>query len=173
MSAHMATAMQPVRGSVYVRQNSTDQFEQFDNILSMITRRALELFERKNHLLDQEFDDWLAAETELLYPVHIELAESDKEFKLHAEVPGFNAKDLEIKVEPRCLRIVGRRHSKETNGGKQVRSEWHADQILRAVGLPADVDTARVNAILKDGILVVELPKAPHSKSMHIEPRSD
>ena len=49
-------------------------------------------------------------------------------------------------VEPRCLKIAGKRESKEEEkkGNKVIRSEWSADQILRAVDLPADVDTAKV-----------------------------
>ena len=38
-----------------------------------------------------------------------------------------------------------------------IRSEWCADQILRAIDLPADVDTSKVNATLKDGILTIDL----------------
>jgi HSP20 family protein len=163
--------MQPLTSSVLVRESSTDLFEPFESAYSLLALRAFELSERKNRLLEHELDDWLIAESELLYPVHIEMTESEKGFKLRAEVHGFKAQDLEIKAEPRCLRIAGKRDVKEMNGGRKIRSEWRADQILRAIGFPTDVDTAHVNASLKDGVLIVDLPKAPHSKSMRVEPR--
>lgn len=88
-------------------------------------------------------------------------------------MPGFAAKDIEINVEPRCLRIAGKRETKEEEKkGKVIRSEWSADQILRAVDLPADVDTAKVSASLKDGILTIDLPKAAHAKSVRIAPKA-
>jgi hypothetical protein len=67
--------------------------------------------------------------------------------------------------------LEGEPSTNEANGGRKVHSEWRPDQILRAVGLPTEVDTAHVNASLKDGILIIDLPKAPHSKSMRVEPR--
>ena len=173
MTPQLATAMQPVTGSVLVRHDPNELFERFDSAYALIARKALELAQVKNHLIERELDDWLAAETELLYPVHIEMVESDKDFTLRAEVPGFRTNDLEIKVEPRCVRIAGKRETKEKNGVRKIQSEWRPDQILRAVGLPAEVDTAHVNASLKDGILIIDLPKAPHSKSMRVEPRPD
>jgi HSP20 family protein len=101
------------------------------------------------------------------------MRESDGSFTVEAEVPGFTAKDLEINVEPCCLKIAGKRETKEEEKkGKTIRSEWCADQILRAVDLPADVDTAKVSASLKDGILTIDLPKAAHAKSVRIEPKT-
>lgn len=172
MTPQLATTMQPATGSVLVRHNSNDSFERFESAYGLIARKAIELSQIKNQLIERELDDWLAAEIELLFPVHIEMTESEKGFTLRAEVPGFKTDDLEINVEPRCVRIAGKRETKDTNGGKKIHSEWRADQILRAVGLPTEVDTAHVNASLKDGILIIDLPKAPHSKSMRVEPRS-
>jgi HSP20 family protein len=101
------------------------------------------------------------------------MRESDGSFTVEAEVPGFTAKDLEINVEPRCLKIAGKRETKEEEKkGKAIRSEWCANQILRAVDLPADVDTAKASASLKDGILTIDLPKAAHAKSVRIEPKT-
>ena len=117
-------------------------------------------------------DNWLRAEAELLHPVHMEMTESDGDLTVLAEVPGFDAKDLEIKVEPRRISIAGRREIKEEKNRRKIRSEWRADQILRAVDLPTDVDTTKVNATLKDGILVIDLPKAAHAKATRIAPRS-
>ena len=172
MTAQSATAMQPAKGSVPVRKSSGDLLEQFDSIYDSIARRAFELFEGNGRWLGNDLGDWFRAEAEVLHPAHLEMRESDGSFAVEAEVPGFTAKDLEISVEPRCLKIAGKRETKEEEKkGKAIRSEWCADQILRAVDLPADVDTSKVSASLKDGILTIDLPKAAHAKSVRIEPK--
>jgi HSP20 family protein len=165
--------MQPAKQSLPVRKSSADLLEQFDSIYDSIAQRAFGLFEGNGRWLGHELDDWFRAEAELLHPVHLEMRESDGSFTVEAEVPGFTAKDLEINVEPRCLKIAGKRETKEEEKkGKAIRSEWCADQILRAVDFPADVDTSKVNASLKDGILTIDLPKAAHAKSVRIEPKT-
>jgi len=173
MTAQSATAMQPTKGSVPVRKSSGDLLEQFDSIYDSITRRAFELFESNGRWSGNDLGNWLLAEANVLHPMPLEMRESDGSFTVEAELPGFTAKDLEINVEPRCLKIAGKRETKEEEKkGKAIRSEWCADQILRAVDLPADVDTSKVSASLKDGILTIDLPKAAHAKSVHIEPKT-
>jgi HSP20 family protein len=173
MTAQSATAMQTTKGSVPVKQRPADVFDEFNNIYDSITRRAFEVFEGNGRWFGRDLDNWLRAEAELLHPVHLEMRESDGSFTVEAEVPGFTVKDLEINVEPRCLKIAGKRETKEEEKkGKAIRSEWCADQILRAVDLPADVDTSKVSASLKDGILTIDLPKAAHAKAVRIEPKA-
>ena len=171
MTAQSATAMQPAKGSVPVRQEPRDVHEDFDKIYDSIARRAFELFQGDGQWFGRDLDNWLRAEAEVLHPLHMDVLESDGNFTVRAEVPGFNAKELDIKVEPRSLTIAGRRE-KEMKDGKKICSESCADQILRAVSLPVDVDTTKVSASLKDGILTIDLPKAAHSKAVRVEAKS-
>lgn len=173
MTAQSATAMQPIRGTVPVRQGPMDVNEQFDRIYEAISRRAFELFEGNGQWHGHELDDWLRAEAEILHPLHMDVKESDSDFMVRAEVPGFNPKDIEIKVEPRRLSVAGRREFKEEkNGGRKIRSECCADQILRSVELPVDIDPTKVSATLRDGILTIDLPKAPYARAVRVEPKS-
>jgi len=173
MSAQSATAMQPAKQSLPVKKSSADLLDRFDSIYDSIAKRAFELFEGNGRWLGHELDDWFRAEAELLHPVHLEMRETEDSFAVEAEVPGFTDKDLEISVEPRCLKIAGKRETKEEEKkGKSIRSESCSDQILRVVDFPADVDTSKVNANLKDGVLTIDLPKAEHAKSVRIEPKT-
>ena len=113
MTAQSATAMQPAKGSVPAKKSSGDLLEQFDNIYDSIARRAFELFEGNGRWFGNDLDDWFRAEAEILHPLPLELKESDGDFTVRAEVPGFSAKDLEINVEPRRLKIAGKRETKE------------------------------------------------------------
>jgi HSP20 family protein len=170
MTAQSATAMQPVKGSVPVRQGSIDLFDEFGKLYDSIARRAFEIFETDGRSPGRELEHWLRAESELLQSVPLNMTESDGSYIVQAEVPGFGSKDLEIEVEPRRLAISGKHVTKEEETKcKTICSEWRADQILRTLDLPTDVDTTKVSAALKDGILTVALPKAQDAKKVKVE----
>ena len=172
MTPQSATAMQSVKGSVPVRQSSIDLFGEFEKIYDSIARRAFEIFESDGRTPGRELEHWLRAESELLQPVPLNITESDGSYIVQAEVPGFVSNDLEIEMEPRRLAISGKHETKEEETkGKTIHSEWRPDQILRSLDLPADVDTSKVSAALKDGILTVALPKAQPAKKVKVDAR--
>ena len=174
MSPQAATAMQSPKAPVPVKQSATgDVFDRIQNVYDSIARRAFEIFDNNGRWLGHDLDDWFRAESELLHSVHLELAESDDNLTVRAEVPGFNVKELEINVEPRKLTILGKHEAQEDNKkGKTIYSERCAREILRVIDLPAEVDSLKVSAILKDGVLNIELPKAAHAKTVRIEPKA-
>jgi len=174
MSPQAATAMQPAKVPVAVKQSATgDVFDRLQQIYGEIARRAFEIFDNNGRWLSNDLEDWFRAESELLHPVHLEIAESDVNLTVQVEVPGFSTKELEINVEPRRLTIAGKHEAQEeSKKGKTIYSERCAKEILRVIDLPAEVDSSKVSAILKDGILKMELPKAAHAKAVRIEPKS-
>ncbi len=173
MNAQAATAMQQAKAPVPVRQPaSRDVLDQIQQTYDSIARRAFEIFNDNGRWFGHELDDWFRAESELLHPVHLEIAESDDDLTVRAEVPGFSSKELEITVEARRLTITGKHQAQEeSKKGKTIYSERCANEILRVVDLPAEVDSSKVSAILKDGVLSIKLPKAAHAKTVRIEPK--
>jgi HSP20 family protein len=174
MSPQTATALQPVKTSVPVKQTETENvFDRIQKTYDSIARRAFEIFDSNGRWRGRELSDWLQAESELLHPVHLELEESDDNLTVRAEVPGFSTKELEINVGPRKLTITGKHEAQEeSKKGKTVYSERCAKEILRVVDLPAEVDCSKVTATLKDGILSLEMPKAPHAKTVRVEAKA-
>jgi HSP20 family protein len=174
MSAQAATAMQPAKTPAPVKQPAIrDVFDEIQQTYDSIARRAFEIFNDNGRWLGHELDDWFRAESELLHPVHLELAESDDSLTVRAEVPGFSTKELEINVEPRKLTISGKHEAQEeSKKGKTIYSERCAKEILRVVDLPAEVDSSKVSATLKDGVLNIEMPKAARAKTVRIEPKT-
>lgn len=173
MTAQTATAMQPAKTLAVAKQaeaeNSIDRFQQ---VFDSIEKRAFDIFNNNGRWFGHDLSDWLQAESEILHPVHLEIAETDEALTVRAEVPGFTAKELDIRVEGNRLTITGKHESKdEGTKGKTIYSERCAKEIFRSVDLPSDVDGSKVNATLKDGVLNLELPKAPHAKSVRIEPK--
>ncbi len=168
-----ATALQPVREGLPIRLvGADDLFDRMRETYDSIASRAFEIFESSGQTFGHDLDDWFRAESELLHPVHLDIAESGNALTVRAEVPGFSAKEIEVSVEPRRLTISGKRETKEERKtGKTIYSERCADQILRVLDLPAEIDTGKVEATLRDGILELAMPKAAEAKKIRVEPK--
>ena len=168
-----ATAVQVAKQPTALKPFASDFFERANEIFEEISRRAYEIFEGNGRTFGRDLEDWLQAERELLHAVHIHLSESGEALELNAEVPGFTEKELSISVEPRRLIITGKRETKkEETKGKTIYSETCANEILRVVELPAEVETEKVTATLKNGVLELSLPKAAKAKSIKVEPKA-
>jgi HSP20 family protein len=167
-------ATQPAREITPFKFEEVEKvFDRMQKTYDSIARRAFELFESNGQIFGRDLEDWFEAEKELLHPVHINISETEGQLQVKAEVPGFSAKELEVSVEPCRLTITGKRETKEERAeGKTVYSEYCANEILRVVDLPAKIDTAKVTATLKDGILEFAMPKAEPAKKVRIETKA-
>lgn len=172
MSPQAAT--QPAKVPVSVKQSATsDALDRIQQTYDSIARRAFEIFDNNGRWFGHDLEDWFRAESELLHPIHLEMAESDDDLTVRAEVPGFSTKELEINVEPRRLTLVGKHEAQEERKkAKTIYSERCAKEIQRVVYLPTDVDGSKASATLKDGILSIELPKSAHAKTVRIEAKA-
>jgi HSP20 family protein len=89
---------------------------------------------------------------------------------VEGEVPGFEAKDLQINVEPRRLTISGKKETKEDQKkGKVVYQEQCSNEILRVIDLQAEVIASKAAATLKNGMFELQMPKSPRTKGTHVE----
>jgi HSP20 family protein len=174
MTAQTASAMQPVKTPAVAKQTGAENaIDRFQQVFDSIEKRAFEIFNNNGRWFGHDLSDWFQAESEILHPVHLEIAETDEALTVRAEVPGFTAKELDIRVEGNRLTIAGKHESKEeSTKGKTIYSERCAREILRSVDLPSDVDGTKANATLKDGVLNLELPRAPQAKSVRIEAKA-
>jgi len=162
-----ATGVQPAPSRPPVKSGQAESLtERMDRIYDAISRRAYELFERDGGVDGNDVRHWLEAESEFLHPVHVHLEESDNQFVVRAEVPGFTANDLEVNIEPRRVTIAGKRQSKkETKEGESVYAEECSDEIFRVIDLPSEAATIKVAATLKDGVLEIQIPKVESKKA--------
>jgi HSP20 family protein len=168
-----ATAVQLAKQPTTLKPFAPDFFERAKSIFEEISRRAYEIFEGNGRTGGRDLDNWFQAERELLHPVHIQMSESGEALEIKAEVPGFHEKELSISVEPRRLVITGKRETKrEESKGKTIYSETCAREVMRVVELPVEVQTEKVTATLKNGILELNLPKAAKAKSIKVESRA-
>lgn len=148
-------------------------FNDMRQTFDQIAKRAYEIFEGNGRQPGLDLDNWLRAESELLHPVPLELRESDNAITVRAEVPGFEAKDLEIAIEGRQLSIAGKREtSKEEEKEKVLYSERLSNQLYRCIELPAEVDSEKSTATLQGGVLELTMPKTAPAKKIHIEAKA-
>lgn len=152
---------------------SPSLFDQLEDTLKSITRRAYELFETSGYEFGRDLENWFQAERELLHPVSVNITETDGALEVKAEVPGFTEKELEIGVEPYRLTIAGKKETKkEEKKGKTVCVESASNQLLRTVTLPAEVETEKVVATLKNGVLDIILPKVGKTRTVRVRPKA-
>ncbi|MDJ0679991.1 MAG: Hsp20/alpha crystallin family protein [Xenococcaceae cyanobacterium MO_167.B52] len=95
-----------------------------------------------------------------------ELSQTEQDLHLKLEVPGMEAKDLDIQVMADRVSISGERKSEtksETDG--TTRSEFRYGKFSRVIPLPVKINNTKVTAEYKDGILNLTLPKVEEEKN--------
>lgn len=93
-----------------------------------------------------------------------DISETDKEYRVHAELPNVKREDVRVTVDGGVLTIEGERReemeNKEEKDVKFHRRELFYGNFMRRFALPDDADESRVHATFKDGMLNVVIAKA-------------
>jgi HSP20 family protein len=85
---------------------------------------------------------------------------------LKLEVPGIEAKNLDVQVTQNAVSISGERKEETKTEEKGVtKSEFHYGKFQRVIPLPARIQNTQVQAEYKDGILSLTLPKSEKEKN--------
>lgn len=136
---------------------------------------------RLRHQIDDLFDDFLrdpfTAGANLMQGMgfggggglRTDLAESDEEITVRAEMPGVNPQDVEISVAGNVLTISGEK--KQETEEKQRNYHYVERQFgsfHRTVQLPSTVDPDKVDATFKNGVLTVTVGKRPEARPRRI-----
>jgi len=130
-------------------------------------RDLMTLHEETGKMLDSFFQgrgepaegDWTPA---------MDVAEKEDEIVLTAEIPGMNKDDIKITVKDDVLTITGEKKQEEREEGEN----WHRVErtygsFKRMISLPS-VNSGKVEATYKDGVLRVRLPKQESAKPKEI-----
>ena len=123
------------------------------------------------HQLNRLFDDALTPENWdnfgnwSSFP-SAEITEKDDAYYLKLEIPGMEAKDLDIQEMQDRVAIAGERKS-ETKSAENgnTRSEFRYGEFQRVIPLPARIQNTNVTADYKNGILHLTLPKSEAEKN--------
>jgi len=142
------------------------RWEPFQNLASIQNRM--------NRIFEDAFqgprsgaeDDWALGGN---WAPAVDIFEQDGNIVLKAELPGVDAKDVDIRVENNILSLRGeRKFSSDVKRESYHRVERAYGSFSRSFTLPSVVDTEKIKADYKDGVLQVTLPQKEEAKPKQI-----
>jgi HSP20 family protein len=102
--------------------------------------------------------------TTLSVPV-VDVAETDKEFRVTAELPGLDEKDVEVTLSDDVLTIRGeKKEEKEEKEKNYYLSERRYGSFQRSFRLPTGIDQNKIEAAFQKGVLNIALPKTEEAQ---------
>jgi HSP20 family protein len=132
------------------------------------SNRLASLRDEMNRLFDFS---WPSRDTGLFsgWSPTLDVLDDKDNLVVKVELPGLKKEEINLSLHDGVLTISGERQREvEKKEGEAFRSERYFGKFQRSVTLPAAVDSGKVNASYKDGILTVELPKAEEAKPKQI-----
>jgi HSP20 family protein len=144
--------------------------------MDLVQWRPFREVSRLRNEMDRLWDDYFGSGRRALQPMEeawlpaVDVSETGDKVTVKAEIPGMEAKDIEISMVGDTLTIKGEkkveREEKDENYHMVERSYG---SFSRAMKLPAAVDADKVDATYKNGVLTVVLPKKEEVKPKAIE----
>jgi HSP20 family molecular chaperone IbpA len=105
------------------------------------------------------------------YTPRIDIWESEDELVLYADMPGVAAENLDIQFENRELRIQGKVSSRHEDI-HFLYGEYGIGDFYRTFSIGEFIDSEKISAEVKDGVLTLHLPKTEAVKPRRIEVKS-
>lgn len=92
---------------------------------------------------------------------HVDIVEAEKEFEIHAAIPGINKEDFKIEIDKKVLTLSGERKFVNEESGKNFKSiETKYGKFSRSFTLPENIDSEKIEASYENGILKISIPKS-------------
>jgi HSP20 family protein len=143
-----------------------------------VRREEMEPFGLLRHEVDRLFDDFTHGFGRFLEPLRlirertrefspvVDVTESDKEVKVNVELPGVDEKNIELSIQDGRLVIRGeKKEEKEEKEKGYYRTERTFGEFYRMISMPAGVDTEKVVAEYKKGLLSITIPKTEEARA--------
>lgn len=127
------------------------------------------LHDEMEDLINSFFGGWETPFFQRSRCLAIDIADNEEAVVVKAEVPGCKADDIEISVHGNTLTISGEKKLEEQRKEKgYYHLERSCGSFRRDLDLPADVDPEKVEAVCKDGVLSITLPKTEKAKPIKV-----
>jgi HSP20 family protein len=157
----------------------SDHFAKEDDMTLPTRRRSTNVFRPFPELrwdVDRLFDDVFSRPQFHFAPggPEADFYETENEFVLEMDLPGFTHDDVDVTVEKGVLSIHGERtiEREEAEGTYHLRERtW--GKFSRSFSIPHTIEADAVDAGFNKGVLTVKLPKAPEAKARRIEIRGE
>ncbi len=90
----------------------------------------------------------------------LDFSETEKEYRVRLEVPGFHRENLDVHLDANVLTLTGQREfQQEMQDEDFLWQEREEGRFTRSIRLPAAVEEAKIEATYEHGVLTVKLPK--------------
>lgn len=141
-----------------------------------VKREESEPFGLLRREIDRLFDDFtrgftlepfrmLEERTRTFSPV-VDVTESEKDITVTVELPGMDEKDIELSITDGQLTIQGKkREEKEEKKKGYYRMERSFGEFSRVIALPAGVETDKVSAGFRKGVLRITIPRSKEART--------
>jgi len=104
----------------------------------------------------------------------IDVSETDNEFIVEADIPGFNPDNMDVQINGNILSIRGKtEHEKEDKDKKYYRRERSYGEFYREIPLPTGLDPDKAESVFKNGTLKISIPKNGQKDSRKLKIRLD
>lgn len=132
-----------------------------------------ELHHTLDRLFDNSFTEWnkdFPLPQMSQWTPKIDIKDKDGQYLIRADVPGVNAKDIEITLENGMLTLKGKKESESKEEKENyVRIERSSGSFYRSFSLPDAGDPSKISAKSKNGVLEITVPKNNKSSSHKIQ----
>jgi len=105
---------------------------------------------------------------ECYWAPRVNVAESKDYYLLEMDLPGLTDKDVKITAKEDTLHIEGERKMKKDNSREMIREEINGGNFCRSFKLPENIDSNKIEANFKNGVLSILLHKTEAAKPKEI-----
>ena len=112
------------------------------------------------------------------YMPKVDVVEKKDDYVLDMELPGLSENDVDINLKDRVLTIAAKKEEKTDNEADEKKNrkegknflihERHGYYFSRSFTLPNDIDSDKVSAGFKNGLLTVTIPRKPETQVKRI-----
>jgi HSP20 family protein len=100
----------------------------------------------------------------------VDIFETEDALKLKADIPDVKTEDIDVRVENQTLTLRGQRKFEQDENVKgHHRIERSYGEFVRSFAVPATVDTEKVQADYRNGVLTITLPKKEAAKPRQVK----
>jgi HSP20 family protein len=103
----------------------------------------------------------------------VDVLENEAGITLKADLPGVSKESLHIRIDGETLTIEGQVDLGELKSLEPVYAEVRTAQYKRSFVLSRDLDTAKIDASMKNGVLTLTVPKLEQARPRRIAVRAE
>lgn len=139
-------------------------FDELTNMHTSMDRLFADLFDTRQE----------GRGSKTLFRLPVDIEETDNAYVVKAPVAGFKPEEVEVTVSGNILTInASHKEEKEDKKGNYLRREMMVGDFIRQIALPNDARPDNINATFNNGVLKVEVPRAPRPQPKKIEVKSE